>query len=516
MGTIDYDRPQRVHAMRELYTAAGQGHVFTFWDQLSNEDQDEFLLQLESLDPAALNTIYTQATTASKNSSIFDDLAPLGQDEVKSTLTASVEEKQDWTNLGLEAIAQNKVAVVLLAGGQGTRLGSLLPKGCYRNIGLPSHKTLFQIQAERIQKLQDLARIDHAKRTNQPIESVPPVIIPWCIMTSGPTREQTELFLEEHKYFGLDVKNIIIFEQGVIPCFDINGKFLLNRKNQIATSPNGNGGLYLALHSEGVLDKLQKRGIQYAHCYSVDNILIRIGDPVGIGHALKAHADVTAKVMPKTMATEPLGVICRLGGKIKVVEYSEMDPALAALVDPKTGEFVYRAGNICNQICSLAFLQKVPEILRAKDQDVLIYHLASKKIPHVDLKTGHRISPEKPNGVKLELFVFDVFPLAEKFACLEVERSKEFSPMKNASGLDSPSTSRRDLERLHIRWIQEAGGHVTGEDVEHLSTANGFTEARIGLEIGPRLSYGGEGLEWVKGKTIKAGVLESLEDVHLV
>ncbi|KAG0049392.1 UDP-N-acetylglucosamine pyrophosphorylase [Gryganskiella cystojenkinii] len=511
---VHCDRQQRVQTVRDLYRTAGQEHVFTFWDQLTEQQQDEFLDQLESLDPAALNTIYTQATTASKNTSIFADLAPLGQDEVKSTLTASAQEKQDWTDRGLEAIAENKVAVVLLAGGQGTRLGSLLPKGCYRNIGLPSHKTLFQIQAERIQRLQELARIDRAKRTHQPLETVPEVIIPWCIMTSGPTREQTELFLKEHNYFGLDFKNIIIFEQGVIPCFDTNGKFLLNHKNQIATSPNGNGGLYWALHSEGVLDELAKRGVQYAHCYSVDNILIRIGDPVGIGHALKASADVTAKVMPKTMATEPLGVICRLGGKIKVVEYSEMDPALSALVDNKTGEFVYRAGNICNQICSLDFLQKIPEILQAKDQDVLIYHLASKKIPHIDLKTGQRVTPEKPNGVKLELFVFDVFPLAEKFACLEVERSREFSPMKNASGLDSPSTSRRDLERLHIRWIEEAGGKVVGKDLEHLSTANGATEARIGLEIGPKLSYGGEGLEWVKGKTIKAGVIETLEDVQ--
>ncbi|KAG0257340.1 UDP-N-acetylglucosamine pyrophosphorylase [Mortierella polycephala] len=511
--TIDITR---IDVVRQQYRKAGQDHVFTFWNELSEQEQEQFLHQLESLDPAALSDIYTQAIAASKNTSTFNDLTPLDKDEVESTLTATEEEKNEWNSLGLEAIANNQVAVILLAGGQGTRLGSLLPKGCYRNIGLPSRKTLFQLQAERIQKLQNLARIHKADRTGQPLRSVPAVVIPWCIMTSGPTQHHTEVFLKEHNYFGLSIDNIIIFEQGVVPCFDTRGKFMLNQKNMIATAPNGNGGLYWALHSEGVLDELQKRGVKYVHSYSVDNILIKAGDPVGIGHAIKAGADVTAKVMPKTMAKEPLGVICRQAGKIKAVEYSELDPRLAALVDPKTGEFVYRAGNICNQIYSLDFLQRIPAVLQTKDQDLLTYHLASKRIPYVDLVTGHRISPDKPNGVKLELFIFDVFPLAERFGCLEVERFSEFSPMKNASGLDSPHTSRRDLERLHIRWIEEAGGHVQGEDVDHLSKANPGTEARIGFEIGPLLSYAGEGLEWVRGKTLLASVLESREDAQFV
>ncbi|KAF9914554.1 UDP-N-acetylglucosamine pyrophosphorylase [Lobosporangium transversale] len=507
------DRP-RVEAVQRQYTAAGQGHVFTFWDNLTEQEQEAFLAQLESFDPAALNVIFSQATAASNNtSSIFADLTPLEQSEVKSTLSCSAEEKEEWRLLGMEAIANNHVAVVLLAGGQGTRLGTLLPKGCYRDIGLPSHKTLFQIQAERILKLQELARIEKAKRTHQAVESIPEVVVPWCIMTSGPTRHQTEVFLKEHEYFGLSPENIIIFEQGVIPCFGMDGKFLLNHKNLIATSPNGNGGLYWALHSEKVLEELQERGIRYIHCYSVDNILIKIGDPVGIGHAIKEGSDVTAKAAPKTVAAEPLGVICRLGGKIKVVEYSEMDPELAVLEDRSTGELVYRAGNICNQICSLDFLQKIANILKSRDQSVLIYHQATKKIPYVDLESGHLISPKKPNGIKLELFIFDVFPVAERFACLEVERSREFSPIKNSSGLDSPSTARRDLERLHIRWIEEAGGHVQGGDV---FKSDGPTKMRIGFEIGPRLSYAGEGLEWVKGKTILPGILENQEDAAFV
>ncbi|KAG0343933.1 UDP-N-acetylglucosamine pyrophosphorylase [Podila humilis] len=517
----------RFDSIRQRYKHAGQDHVFTFWPELTPQEQDQFLDQLDSFDPIALNTVYKQATasSSSKNTSIFADLSPLDKMHVQSAITASPQQKQEWSEIGLKAIAENKTAVILLAGGQGTRLGSTLPKGCYRDVGLPSHKTLFQIQAERIQRLQSMAQAERATRmaadqgqghAQDILHKPPPVIITWCIMTSGATRQQTEKYLMEHHYFGLDPNNIILFEQGVIPCFDLDGKFLLNTKHSIATSPNGNGGLYWSLYSEGVLEKLAARGVEYAHTYSVDNILIRIGDPIGFGHAIRTNADVTAKVMPKTMPTEPLGVICRSKGQIKVVEYSEMDPSLSALTDPETGEFVYRQGNICNQITSLKFLQRIPEILKDTSQEVLIYHLATKKIPHIDLKTGHHVSPFEPNGVKLELFVFDVFCLANQFACLEVERASEFSPMKNAKGLDSPSTCRRDLERLHLRWIEEAGGHVVGEDIEHLSTANGAREARIGFEIGPMVSYAGEGLEWVKGKTIQASAIESHNDAIFV
>ncbi|KAF9581817.1 UDP-N-acetylglucosamine pyrophosphorylase [Lunasporangiospora selenospora] len=509
------DNP-RLTAVKQKYQAAGQDHVLTFWDSLSEDEQAPFLNQLESLDPNALNSIYRKAMAASKDKATVQGLEPLARDEARSVMTASAEELCGWTSLGLEAIADGQVAVVLLAGGQGTRLGSPLPKGCYRDIGLPSHKTLFQLQAERIQKLQELARLDRAQKTQQRVESIPSVTIPWCIMTSGPTRQHTETFLREHNYFGLDVNQIFVFEQGVLPCFDPHGKILLVKKNMIATSPNGNGGLYWALYREGVLDWLQGRGVQYVHCYSVDNILIKIGDPIGIGHMVKMRADVTAKVMPKTMPTEPLGVICRQNGSIKVVEYSEMDPALAALIDAETGEFVFRAGNICNQSYTLDFLKRLPAILQDQEQDALLYHVASKKIPHINLETGHRINPEAPNGVKLELFVFDVFPMANRFACLEVERSREFSPMKNAHGLDSPSTARQDLERLHLRWIEEAGGRVVAQSKNMQFTTDGTSDTRLGLEIGPTMSYAGEGLEWIRGKTIRAGAFETKEDVEFV
>ncbi|KAG0215765.1 UDP-N-acetylglucosamine pyrophosphorylase [Mortierella sp. NVP41] len=314
-------------------------------------------------------------------------------------------------------------------------------------------------------------------------------------MTSGATHEQTESFLRQHHYFGLSPENVIVFQQGAIPRFDLEGKILLSAKDQLATAPNGNGGIFWALHTEG------------------------IGDPVGIGHALATNADVTAKVMPKTRADEPLGVICHINGQVKVVEYSEMDSGLAALVDPDTGELVYRAGNVCNQIFSVDFLARIPPILQTPDQDLLIYHLATKRILFIDLTNGQVVEPDTPNGIKLELFIFDAFTLAERFACLEVERASEFSPMKNPDGLDSPSTCRRDLERLHIRWIEQAGGHVVAATPiigANQKTTTDDGEFLLGFEISPKLSYAGEGLEWVRGKTIQASSLETKDDAHFV
>ncbi|KAG0059830.1 UDP-N-acetylglucosamine pyrophosphorylase [Linnemannia elongata] len=508
MNQVD---PARLSIVRQKYKDAHQDHIFTFWDDLSPQQQHTFFSQLESIDPKALNSIFQKAIHSSQSTTIFNDLQPLAHSEVKSTTHSPLTEQQDWEQRGLEAIANNQVAVVVLAGGQGTRLGSSLPKGSFPNVGLPSHKTLFQIHAERIKRLQTLARIHQATKIGRPLDDILMPIITWCIMTSGATHERTETFLKQHAYFGLLPENIIVFQQGVIPSFDLEGKFLLSAKGQIATSPNGNGGIFWALHTEGVLEALQKRGILYTHSYSVDNILIKIGDPIGIGHALATKADVTAKVMPKTRSDEPLGVICHINGHVKVVEYSEMDNELAALIDPNTGEFVYRAGNVCNQIFSVNFLARVPPILQTPDQDLLIYHPATKRIPFIDLTTGQAVEPDAPNGIKLELFIFDAFTLAERFACLEVERASEFSPMKNPDGLDSPATCRRDLERLHIRWIEQAGGHVVAIPGS-LSAAG--SEGLLGFEISPMLSYDGEGLEWVRGKTIQACHLETKDDAH--
>jgi UDP-N-acetylglucosamine/UDP-N-acetylgalactosamine diphosphorylase len=245
-----------------------------------------------------------------------------------------------------------------------------------------------------------------------------------------------------------------------------------------------------------VLSDLIKRNVLYVHAYCVDNCLVRVADPVFLGYSIEKQADCAAKVVPKTHPTESVGVVACRGSKFSVVEYSEISKEQSERRDPDTGDLTFRAGNIANHFYTTAFLKEVERF-----EEELAYHIALKKIAHVDLETGQLVKPSKPNGMKLEMFVFDVFPFTERFAVLEVARNEEFSPLKNApgTGSDDPETSRRDLITQHTRFLERAGATVK-EGVE--------------IEISPLVSYAGEGLQSVKGKTFtKSGFVEQVEEL---
>ncbi|KAI0033972.1 nucleotide-diphospho-sugar transferase [Vararia minispora EC-137] len=477
----------------EHYNQAGQGHLFDFWPQLDDADRDALTAQLSALDIGRVNRIYKQALVSErefKTTAGQQQIEPLPEDASDST--AHADRVREWRRAGLAAVAGGAVGVLLMAGGQGTRLGSSAPKGCY-DIGLPSHKSLFQYQAERISRLQRVAEEENGKPAGS-------VVVPWYIMTSGPTRSDTEAFFKKHAYFGLKADNVVFFEQGTLPCLTMDGKVILDSPSHVAVAPDGNGGLYAALAapiassvSRSVLSDLAERGIKYVHTYGVDNCLVRVGDPVFIGYCVGKGADCAAKVVPKASPTESVGVVARRGDKYSVVEYSEISQEQAERRDAR-GELAFRAANIVNHFYTVEFLRSV-----AQFEDQLAYHIARKKIPFVDA-SGQLVKPTKPNGMKLELFVFDVFPFTKHFAVLEVARKEEFSPLKNApgTGTDDPETSRRDLLAQHRRFLEAAGARV----------ADG-----VEIEISPLVSYAGEGLESVKGKTfMRSGIASSLEE----
>ncbi|KYK54686.1 UDP-N-acetylglucosamine pyrophosphorylase [Drechmeria coniospora] len=478
-ATLPEPSPELLSELKNKYSNAGQGHVFTFYESLDGQAKAALFDQLSAIDPSRINDITKKALAPVAAEQASAKLEPLPDSATASMLDSGAQDIDKWYKSGLELISRNKVAVVLMAGGQGTRLGSSDPKGCY-DIGLPSHKSLFQIQAERIRKIQELAGRG--------------AVVPWYVMTSGPTRQPTQKFFEGHKYFGLDAANVKIFEQGVLPCISNEGKILLESKAKVAVAPDGNGGIYQALVHSGVLDDMRERGIQHIHAYCVDNCLVKVADPAFIGFSASLDVDIATKVVRKRSATESVGLILTKNGKPDVVEYSEIDKATAEAQDPKQpGVLKFRAANIVNHYYSFRFLESIPQWAHK-----LPHHVARKKIPTIDLKSGETIKPETPNGIKLEQFVFDVFPMLplNKFACMEVRRQDEFSPLKNARGKgeDDADTSKHDIMSQGQRWVEEAGATVTADG---------------GVEVSPLISYGGEGLEKLKGKVIAApAVLE--------
>jgi len=264
----------------------------------------------------------------------------------------------------------------------------------------------------------------------------------------------------------------------------------LNSPSSVAVAPDGNGGLYAALRAPlsssdpktTVLTDLASREITYIHAYCVDNCLVRVADPAFLGYAIHKQADCAAKVVRKMQPTEAVGVVAVKGGEFNVVEYSEISKEQSERRCEKTGELAFRAANIANHFYTVDFLKRVESF-----EEKMVFHIARKKIPHVDLTSGELVKPAKPNGMKLEMFVFDVFPFTERMAVLEVAREEEFSPLKNGpgTGSDDPESSRRDLLAQQKRWL-EASGATVKEGVE--------------IEVSPRVSYAGKGWSLSRAK----------------
>ncbi|CAL8276630.1 unnamed protein product [Merluccius merluccius] len=479
--------------VRSCLDHAGQSHLLQFWSDLSEEERAGFLLDLAELDLEGLQQHCEAAVCAAESQSAGPDqdqhLDPVPAELVGSVVKSDKAALVDWENEGLLQISESRVGVMLLAGGQGTRLGVPYPKGMY-NVGLPSGKTLYHIQSERIRKIQKLADLKHATKCT----------VPWYIMTSEFTLSPTEGFFKESGYFGLDPSNVVMFEQRMIPAVTFDGKVILQDKGKIAMAPDGNGGLYQALVDNKVLEDMARRGVEYLHVYCVDNILVKLADPHFIGFCVSKGADCGAKVVAKASPSEPVGVVCMMDGVAQVVEYSEIQPETAERRG-LGGELLFSAGNICNHFFTRAFLQEVV----AEHKGKLKQHVALKKVPFVD-ESGNHVKPSKPNGIKMEKFVFDVFPFARNFVAFEVVREEEFSPLKNADGAatDTPTTARRALLAQHYRWALAAGASFSDEHGKTLpARATAEEDPPVQCEISPLVSYFGEGLErLLKGSTL--------------
>jgi len=452
-------------ALRERYVAAGQEHVFKYADEgkLTAEQVASLVAQLEALDLERIAKLH-------KGAMEFDAHGQEGQgkleplDSYASLADASAEDGEAWQSAGLKAIAAGEVAALVLAGGAGTRLGFPFPKGMF-DTGLPSGKPLFQLFAERLIKLANLAGSSTS--------------IPWYIMTSeGENDEFTRTFFEENNFFGYNKSDVTFFPQGTLPCMTVAGKVMLETGYAVGAAADGNGGIYGALRSSGSLTSMETRGVKYVHAFSVDNAIGKVADPMFIGYCVSRGADCGNKVVWKAAPGEKVGIIGKRGGAYQVIEYSEMTEEDKQKTDAD-GKLVYGAGNICNHFYTTEFLNRVTD-------DALIFHVAKKKIktPSDDGQKG--VTPASENGIKLESFIFDCFPIAKNMAVLEGPRDEEFTPVKNPAGnpVDSPDSCRAMMTAQSKKWLRAAGIAIT--------------EGSGQVEIGPFVSYRGEGLEKLK------------------
>ena len=452
----------------EKFNSAGQGHVFSDWGSLSESEQETLGKDAGLIDLDLVSSLY-QYFVSGHEPEDSKDFSPFPK--ILNLASQSGEYKDLLYNEGLEIIRKGQAAVLTFAGGQGTRLGVSYPKGMY-DISLISHKTLLQLFAERLVSLQRLSK------------NSPP--IPWLIMVNEETVDLMTNFFKENCYFSLDPSQLFIFPQAMLPALELDGKIILSEKHKISMSPNGNGGVYEGLVNSGGLRWLSDKGVKFLHICGIDNVLVKICDPIFLGYANNEKAEVTTKVVKKIDYKESMGVLGLRGGKQGIIEYSELSEEMAKLQDSE-GKLVYFGGNILNHVFSISFLKRITgevQQLRAR------YHIAKKKVSLV--KQGQKIVPTQPNAVKFELFYFDVLSMAAKSAAIEVNRNEEFAPVKNASGPDSPESARRSVSDLHLSWVKRAGATI----------ANPQSSQDCVCEISPLVSYSGENLDFLYGKKI--------------
>ena len=396
-----------------LLSAAGQTQVLRFFDQLSDKEQAALLDQVLDLDLSCLSAL--KNTDPESRRGVISPLTAMQLPEIKAR-------KSEFFEKGVSAIRNGEVAAVLLAGGMGTRLGSDAPKGMY-DIGVTRPVFIFERLIENL--------LDVVRETG--------TMIPLVIMTSEKNDAATRAFLTEHAFFGYDPARVTFFVQDMAPCTDFDGRILLEAPSRVATSPNGNGGWFSSMLRQGIVRALAAEGVKWLNVFAVDNVLQRIADPVFIGAVLDSGCASGSKVVRKACRDEKTGVMCLEDGRPSVIEYTEMSDELLDAKD-ENGDPAYNFGVILN------YLFNMEELIRVADEDLSL-HIARKKIPCID-DAGNKVDPKEPNGLKFELFILDLVKKLPGCLPFEVERAREFAPIKNRTGVDSVE-SARELCRLN-------------------------------------------------------------------
>lgn len=441
----------------------GQEHVLAGWAKLGEKDRQALVAQLAALDLEQLQGLH--ATREQKHTlPDFDRLAPLPQP------VETAEQCARFRQLGEQAFRDGAVAFLMVAGGQGTRLGFDNPKGMFP-IGPVSGKTLYQLHSEKILAIR--------RRFGKPT--------PLLVMTSPATHAATVAYFDQHSNFGLPGAEVHFFCQGTMPALDYDtGRLLLEAPGSLALSPNGHGGVLAALSESGLFDLLHNTGASTISYFQVDNPLTMLADFEFVGRHLAACAEVSTKVLPKQHPLEKMGNLVTIDGRCSIIEYSDLPDDWATRTDDRGGLFFW-GGNTASHLFDVEFLRRV-----SAHKDSIPWHLAKKKVPHWEPK-GRLVQPECENALKFERFIFDVLPLAERWTVPATTRQRDFEPLKNKTGADSIDTVRRALIERAADWLENAGVPVPRD-------AQGG--AVFPLEISPLAVFDREELKILLGREL--------------
>ena len=373
-------------------------------------NKEEFANEVLKINFEQLNKLYDKAIKNEKvENSKIEPIPYIEKDKL------SEEEKEHYKKIGENIIINKEYAVVTMAGGQGSRLGHDGPKGTF-DFGLENHKSIFEVLCDRLKEAYNKYN----------------VYIPWYIMTSRQNNEETINFFEKNNYFGYSKENIYFFKQGELPVLNDQGKLMLNKEGNINTAADGHGGIFVSMEKEKITENMKQRGIKWVFIGPVDNVLIKMIDPIFIGICQDKNVLAGGKSIIKAYPEERVGVFCKKDGKPDVIEYTEISKEMAEMKNDK-GELVYAESHINCNVFNIDIIEKI-------SKNKLPYHSAHKKIEYLN-KEGQVVKPEEPNAYKFEAFIFDAFKMLDEMTIFRVKREEEFAPIKNAEGKDSPETA---------------------------------------------------------------------------
>jgi len=422
----------------------GQEHLLQFWESLAPHEQTALARQIHNIDHGLVGKLFRDQ----KASQDWESLAKKAESppairlgEAESNRFSPAEARQR----GRAALAAGEVGVILVAGGQGTRLGFDQPKGLFP-IGPLSEATLFSYLFGKVAAV--------ARRYGRRV--------PIYLMTSPATHEETVAYLDSARNLELPREDIVVFCQGTMPAVcAATGKMLLAEKHELFLSPDGHGGMLAALKSSGALADIERRGIKHLFYCQVDNPLVVMCDAEFIGYHLLSNSEVSTQVVTKRTPRDKVGNVVTIDGRLQIIEYSDLNPLHDDIVTRKQadGSLLFWAGNTAVHVFDVAFLRRM-----AASAGGLPFHIAKKAVPHVN-EHGEKVMPDKPNAIKFERFIFDLLPSARQGIVVEVDEQEVFAPVKNAPGeaRDTPDTVKAQMVKLHRGWIEAAGGKVAGD-----------------------------------------------------